>query len=45
VTISAQPGEAPPVDEEPGERPGPTIVPPPPPPAPEDEPIDEDDGF
>lgn len=45
VTISAQPGEAPPEDEAPDERPAPTIAPPPPPPAPEEEPIDEDDGF
>ncbi|HYD36546.1 MAG TPA: penicillin-binding transpeptidase domain-containing protein, partial [Allosphingosinicella sp.] len=42
LTISAQPGEAPPVDEEPaGERPV-TITPPPAPPVPEDEPIEED---
>jgi penicillin-binding protein 1A len=45
VTISAQPGEAPPADEEPAERPAPTITPPPAPPAPRDEPpVEEDDG-
>jgi penicillin-binding protein 1A len=42
VTISAQPGEAPPEDEAPGgERPV-TIAPPPPPPAPEDEPVEDE---
>ncbi|HEX8623403.1 MAG TPA: PBP1A family penicillin-binding protein [Allosphingosinicella sp.] len=44
VTISAQPGDEPPADDEPGERPV-TITPPPPPPAPDDdEPPPEDDG-
>ena len=42
VTVSARPGEAPPEDE-PTERPVPTITPPPPPPAPDDEPP-EDEG-
>jgi penicillin-binding protein 1A len=41
VTISAQPGEAPPEDE-PAERPVPTITPPPPPPAPDDEPPEDE---
>jgi penicillin-binding protein 1A len=43
VTISAQPGEEPPVEEPPAERPGPVIVPPPAPPAPRDEPPPEDE--
>ena len=45
VTISAQPGEAPPEDEAPGERPIPTITPPPAPPAPDDEPVEDEDGL
>jgi penicillin-binding protein 1A len=40
VTISAQPGEAPP-GEDPGER-TPTITPPPAPPAPDDEPLEDE---
>jgi penicillin-binding protein 1A len=45
VTISAQPGEEPPADAPPSERPVPTITPPPAPPAPDDEPPpDDDDG-
>jgi penicillin-binding protein 1A len=43
VTISAQPGDEPPADDEPRERPV-AITPPPPPPAPEDEPAGEDEG-
>lgn len=44
VTISAQPGEAVPVDVSPVESPAPTIAPPPAPPAPRDEAPLEDDG-
>jgi penicillin-binding protein 1A len=45
VTISAQPGEEPPADEPPaGERPV-IIAPPPPPPGPDEEPVEEDEGF
>jgi penicillin-binding protein 1A len=45
LTISAQPGEQPPLDAPPAERPTPTITPPPAPPAPQDEPpVDDDDG-
>jgi penicillin-binding protein 1A len=42
VTVSAQPGQAPPPGDQPAERPAPTITPPPAPPAPDDEPAEED---
>jgi penicillin-binding protein 1A len=42
VTISAQPGDEPPADDEPRERPVPTITPPPPPPPPDDEPPEDE---